>query len=100
LVLLLVFAVVLSSALGQYGDAALIFGILFLTGAMASGRNIGPAGPCKNCRRSCTPARRFAAAGPRRNIRLEDVVPGDIALLRAGDVVPVIVCCCRAKTCT
>jgi Mg2+-importing ATPase len=88
LVLLLVFAVVLSSALGQYSDAALIFGILFLTGAMGFWQEYRASRTVQKLQALVHTRTTVRRGGNMQNIRLEDVVPGDIALLKAGDVVP------------
>ncbi len=88
LVLLLVFAVVLSSALGQYGDAALIFGILLLTGAMGFWQEYRASRTVQKLQALVHTRTTVRRSGTTQNFLLEDLVPGAIATLRAGDVVP------------
>ena len=88
LVLLLVFAVVLSSSLGQYRDAALIFGILFLTGVMGFWQEYRASRIVHALQARVHTSTTVLRGGRSEKIRLEEVVPGDITLLTAGDVVP------------
>lgn len=88
LVLLLVFAVVLSSALGQYRDASLIFAILFLTGVMGFWQEYRANRTVQALQTLVHTTTTVRRGGTTQNIRGEEVVPGDITVLTAGDVVP------------
>jgi P-type Mg2+ transporter len=88
LVLLLVFAVALSLFLGEYSDSAIILLVLFFTGLFGfiQERNAGRAvEKLKQLVHSKTRVRRN---GTEKEIDIDSVVPGDIVLLNAGNIIP------------
>ena len=88
LVLLLVFAATMSSALGDWGDSIILVSILFLTGSISFWQEYRASRAVEKLRAmmhiNCTVLR----DGRARKVQKEAVVPGDVVLLAAGDVVP------------
>lgn len=88
LVLLLVFAVILSVFLREYSEGIIIFIILLLTGILGfyQERNAGQAvEKLRQLVHSKTMVRRN---GVEKEIFVDNVVPGDILILNAGDIIP------------
>jgi P-type Mg2+ transporter len=88
LVLLLVFAVILSMVLGEYSDSFIILAVLLTTGALGfvQERNAGKA--VQKLREMVHTKALVRRNGIEKEILIDEVVPGDIALLNAGDVIP------------
>lgn len=88
IVLLLVFAVSLSMALGEYTNAVIIFSILFLTGILGfwQERNAGRA--VRRLRALVHAQALVKRDGNWKKVTLEEVVPGDVVRLNAGDLIP------------
>jgi len=88
LVLLLVFALLLSFSAGTYIDCVIIFSILFLSGTLGfiQERNANKA--AEKLRALIQTKARVKREGITFEIPIGDVVPGDIVLLEAGDIVP------------
>ncbi len=88
LVLLLVFAAFMSSALGDWGDSILLVSILFLTGSISFWQEYRANRAVEQLRAMmhihCTVVR----DGVPQKVNKEAVVAGDVVLLAAGDVVP------------
>lgn len=87
LILLLVFAVVLSIILGEYSDSFIILCVLLTTGILGffQERNAGNAvRKLQQLMHSKAAVRR---EGKEKEIFIDDVVPGDIILLNAGDII-------------
>ncbi len=88
LVLLLVFAAAMSAFLGDWGNASIIFSILFLTGVVGFWQEYRAGKAVEKLRAMmhihCTVLR----DGTARKVQKETVVPGDVVLLSAGDMVP------------
>lgn len=88
LVLLLVFAAIMSSAMGDWGDSIILISILFLTGSLGfwqeyrAGKAVQKLRAMMHIR--CTVLR----DGVSKKIPKESVVTGDVVLLSAGDIVP------------
>ncbi|WP_018617482.1 magnesium-translocating P-type ATPase [Segetibacter koreensis] len=88
LVLLLIFAVILSLILGEYSDSFIVLSILFLTGIFGfiQERNAGHAvEKLKELVHSKSIVKRDNIE---KEIKIEEVVPGDIIVLNAGDIIP------------
>lgn len=88
LVLLLVFAVVLSAALGEYSNTAIVLMVLLITGILGfvQERNAGRAVQALQALVQCKATVR--RSGKELDVLMEDVVNGDVVLLNAGDMVP------------
>lgn len=88
LVLLLVFAAIMSSALGDWSEAVILISILFLTGSIGFWQEYRAGKAVEKLRAmmhiNCTVVR----DGVSRKVHKETVVPGDILVCSAGDVVP------------
>lgn len=88
LVLLLVFALVLSAVLGQYSDSLIVLAVLLITGTLGfvQERNAGKAIQALQALvHSKSTVRRD---GKEEEVFIDDVVQGDIVLLHAGDMIP------------
>jgi P-type Mg2+ transporter len=88
LILLLVFAVVLSLVLGEYSDSLIILTVLLITGILGfiQERNAGRA--VQKLRALVHSKAAVRRDGKEREVLVEDVVPGDLVLLNAGDIIP------------
>ncbi len=88
LTLLLVFALVLSSILGEITESIIIFNILFISGVLGfvQEQKAGKAAE-KLCVLTQSKAR-VKRDGKISKIPIEEVIHGDIVLLEAGDIVP------------
>lgn len=88
LVLLLVFAVVLSIVLGEYSDSVIIFVVLLITGILGfvQERNAGKA--VQKLQELVHSKAMIKREGREYEILIDDVVPGDIVSLNAGDIIP------------
>jgi Mg2+-importing ATPase len=87
LVLLLVFAVILSLVLGEYSDSLIVLSVLFFNGIFGflRERNAGQAvEKLKELVHSLATVKRD---GREQVIKVEEVVPGEVILLSAGDVI-------------
>jgi Mg2+-importing ATPase len=88
LTFLLVFALILSSLLGEFTNSLIIFCILFLSGGLGfiQERNAGRAAEkLRKLIQAKTSVKRGNAIS---DIPISEVVEGDIVLLEAGDIVP------------
>jgi len=88
LVLLLVFAVILSIILGQYSDSFIILTVILFTGTLGffQERNAGRA--VQKLRELVHSKATVKREEKEREIFIDEVVKGDIVLLNAGDVIP------------
>lgn len=88
LILLLVFAALLSLALGEYSDSSIVITILLLTGIFGfiQERNAGRA--VEKLQAMVLSKTTVKRAGIVKEINIEEVVPGDIILLSAGNIIP------------
>lgn len=87
LVLLLVFAVILSTVLGEYSESIIILIVLLLTGILGffQERNAGRA--VEKLRQLVHNKTLVKRDGAEKEIPVDEVVPGDIILLNAGDII-------------
>lgn len=88
LVLLLVFAVILSVALGEYSDSLIILTVLLVTGILGfiQERNAGRA--VQKLQELVHSKAMVRRDGVEEEVFIDEVVPGDIVLLNAGDIIP------------
>jgi len=88
LVLLLVFAVILSLVLGEYSDSFIVLTILLFTGILGfiQERNAGRA--VEKLRALVHSKASVRREGKEKEIPVEEVVPGDMVILHAGDIIP------------
>ena len=88
IILLLLFAAGLSMFLGEHTEAAIIFLIVFVSGALGFWQEHGAANAVAKLLAVVQIKTSVRREGKTQEITLETVVPGDIALLSAGDVIP------------
>lgn len=88
LVLLLVFAVVLSMVLGEYSDSLIILTVLLITGILGfiQERNAGRA--VQKLRELVHSKAVVKRDGRETEVLMDEVVPGDVAVVSAGDMIP------------
>ena len=88
LILLLVFAVILSTVLGEYSESIIILIVLLLTGILGffQERNAGRA--VEKLRQLVHNKAAVKRDGVEKEIPVDEVVSGDIVLLNAGDIIP------------
>ena len=88
LVLILLIAAIASAFLGQAVDAAIISAIVALSGALNFAQTYRSERAIKRLRGSIAPTATVIRDGKVKEIPRRDVVPGDMVLLSAGDLVP------------
>ncbi|MBO9562674.1 MAG: magnesium-translocating P-type ATPase [Niastella sp.] len=88
LVLLLVLAVVLSVSLGEYSNSVIILTVLVLTGVLGfvQERNAGRA--MEQLQLLVKTRSTVQRSGKKEEVLIEEVAPGDIVLVNAGDIIP------------
>jgi len=88
LILLLVGAAMLSFFLGSPTDATIIFAIVFLSGLLGFFQEFGALNSLEKLLSLIENKTTVRRDGKEVSIRFEEVVVGDVVLLRAGDLVP------------
>lgn len=88
LILILVFAVALSFSLGETTNATLIFAILLMTGLMGFFQEFRAGRAVKKLRSMVHATSSVYRDGKLTRVKLEQIVPGDVISLAAGDIVP------------
>ncbi len=88
IILLLLFAALLSFYLGDRVDSAIIFIIVFLSGALGFWQEYSAANAVEKLLEIVRIEATVLRNGKKVDIPFEDVVPGDVVVLSAGDGVP------------
>jgi Mg2+-importing ATPase len=88
IILLLVFAAILSVYLGQGVDAIIILTIILISGTLGFWQERGAADAMAKLLAIVQIKVSALRDGKKQEIPLENVVPGDIVLLSAGDIIP------------
>ena len=88
IVLILVFATIVSGALGDLSDALIILAIIALSGALGFWQERGATKAVDALLAVVQVKSEVVRDGVQAEIPLVDVVPGDISVLNAGDVIP------------
>jgi Mg2+-importing ATPase len=88
IVLILVFATVLSGLLGDVTDAAIILAIIVLSGLLGFWQERGASREVETLMAVVQVRAEVLRDGATVEVPVEDIVPGDIVLLNAGDIVP------------
>lgn len=88
LVLLLVFAAILSASMGNWQDSLILVFILFLTGVVSFWQEYQADRAVQKLRAIMHTSCMVFRDGSLRKIHKETVTPGDIVVLAAGDIVP------------
>ncbi|MFO0983436.1 MAG: cation-transporting P-type ATPase [Planctomycetota bacterium] len=88
LVLVLIAAGVLALVLGNLGDAAAILAIVVLNAAMGFGQEFRAERALAGLRSIAAPTARVVRDGCERSLPADQLVPGDLVRLEAGDHVP------------
>jgi P-type Mg2+ transporter len=88
IILILVFACGLSFALGDHADALIILAILLVSGLLGFWQERGAADAVAKLLAIVQIKATVRRQSEPQDIPLEEIVPGDVVLLKAGDVVP------------
>ena len=88
LVLLLVIAVILSALLGQSSDSIIILFIVLTTGLLGFWQESNAGRAMEKLRRLIEMRHTVLRAGLPAQLPTHEIVPGDIILLNAGDIIP------------
>jgi Mg2+-importing ATPase len=88
LVLLLVFAAVLSAVMGEWLDAAIVLTIVVATAIIGFSREYSAGKAAEALRRRMHGRTRVVRDGQLESVPSEEIVPGDLVLLSAGNLVP------------
>ena len=88
LILLLVFAVILSTVLGEYSESIIILIVLLLTGILGFFQERSAGRAVQKLRELVHNKASVKRDGIEKEIPVDEVVPGDIILLNAGDIIP------------
>lgn len=88
LVILLVFASAVSAATGEWADAAIVVGILFMSAAVGSSREHHAHVAARELQRHLQPRASVVRDGEEIVVPTREIVPGDVLLLSAGSLVP------------
>ncbi len=88
IILILIFAAILSFFLGGRVDATIIFTIIFISGLLGFWQEKGAADAVSKLLNIVKIMARVRRGGAEFEIPVENVVPGDIVLLSAGDIIP------------
>jgi P-type Mg2+ transporter len=88
LLLLLLFAIVVSAAAGEWTDALIVGAVVLATVAIGYKREHGAQAAAAALRARVRARASVLRGGQPTQVPLEEVVPGDVALLSAGSLVP------------
>ncbi|WAC13344.1 magnesium-translocating P-type ATPase [Dyadobacter pollutisoli] len=88
LVLLLVIAVMLSAVLGEVSDTLIIFFILVVTGLLSFWQELHAGKAVEKLREMIEIKSLVVRNGVEQAVNTNEIVPGDILHLRAGDIIP------------
>lgn len=88
LILLLLVAVMLSGLLGEISDTLIILGILLLTGLVGFFQERHADRAMEALKRRITLRHVVKRNGREEAVNAEELVPGDVLVLRAGDIIP------------
>ena len=88
LIIILIIAAVVSAALGDYEDAIVIMAIVILNGVLGFRQEYKAEKTMSALRKMAAPVVRVRRGGEVHEVPAADLVPGDIVLLEAGNVVP------------
>ncbi len=88
LIIILIIAAVVSALLGDYEDAIVIMAIVILNGALGFRQEYKAEKTMTALRKLAAPIVRVRRGGEVREVPAAELVPGDIVLLEAGNVIP------------
>ncbi len=88
LIIILVIAAIVSALLGDYKDAGAILAIVLLNGALGFRQEYKAEKTMIALRKMAAPVVKVRRAGEVREVRAAELVPGDVVLLEAGNVIP------------
>ncbi|QIP15120.1 magnesium-translocating P-type ATPase [Spirosoma aureum] len=88
LVLLLVVAVILSAMLGETSDMLIILAILLVTGFLGFWQELNAGRAIEKLRSMIAMKHTILRDGNEKQVRTEEIVPGDVVIFDAGDIIP------------
>jgi Ca2+-transporting ATPase len=100
MVLVLLGATLLSGLLGEYTDAMVIIGIVLVNAILGFVQEFRSERSLEALKELTAPSARTVRDGVRHEITAEELVPGDIVLLEAGDRIPADIRLCEVRQLT
>ncbi|HZK25816.1 MAG TPA: calcium-translocating P-type ATPase, SERCA-type [Oscillospiraceae bacterium] len=97
MVLVLLGATLLSALLGEYSDAVVIIGVVLLNAILGFIQEYRAEQSLEALRELTAPTAKTLRDGVRYEIPAEELVPGDIVLLEAGDRIPADIRLCEVR---
>jgi cation-transporting P-type ATPase F len=88
LIYVLLVAGVITAGLGEYVDSAVVFGVVVINAVIGFIQESKAEGALEGLRSMVSTQAKVIRDGHQRTVSSEDVVPGDVVLLEAGDKVP------------
>ena len=88
IILILIFAIGLSFSLGNTGDALIILGIVIVSGLLGFWQEYGANRAVEKLVAMVEIKVKLFRDGSLTEVSLEEIVPGDIVILKAGDMIP------------
>lgn len=88
LIIILLFAAVVSALLGEIVDAVIILIIVILSGILGFFQEYHAEKAIEALKRMAAPTARVIRSGVQTDIQSRDLVPGDIIILQSGDIIP------------
>ncbi len=88
LIYVLLVAGVITAVLGEYVDSAVVFGVVVINAVIGFIQEAKAEGALEGLRSMVSTKAKVIRDGHQRTVPSEDVVPGDVVLLEAGDKVP------------
>jgi Mg2+-importing ATPase len=88
IVLILLFATLISAAVGDWLDALIVFGIVLGSAGLSFAQEYSANTAAEKLRAQVQTKTTVVRAGQERQVPAEEVVPGDVVLLSAGSLVP------------
>ena len=97
MVLVLLGATLLSALLGEYSDAVVIIGVVLLNAVLGFIQEYKAEQSLEALRELTAPTAKTLRDGVRHEIPAEELVPGDIVLIEAGDRIPADIRLCEVR---
>ncbi|HEX5171414.1 MAG TPA: magnesium-translocating P-type ATPase [Cyclobacteriaceae bacterium] len=88
LVSILIFAVILASILGEYGNSSIILAIILLSGILGFWQERNANRALEKLRAMVRVNATIVREGIAKDVPISEIVSGDIVLLNAGDIIP------------
>ncbi|OGW45438.1 MAG: hypothetical protein A2Y66_03005 [Nitrospirae bacterium RBG_13_41_22] len=88
IILILIFASMVSAFVRDFTDTAIILAIIILSGFLSFIQEYGATNAVEKLLQTVKTKATLLRSGNKKEVFIDDIVPGDIALLSAGDIIP------------